>query len=59
MEKILFSVKIEVWERDNPFSSQEKYFNTEYPTDYNKEVEQLKEKIKQNEILRHDSPQRV
>ena len=41
------NIKIEVWEKGNPFNSQEKYFNSEYENDYNKEVEQLLEQVKQ------------
>ena len=40
-----FNIKIECWERDNPFNSAEKYFNSEYENDYNKEVVKLLEKL--------------
>ena len=43
-----FSIKIEVWKKNDPRSSEEKYFNSDYETDYNKEVALLKELIEKN-----------
>ena len=43
------NIKIEVWEEGNPFNSAEKYYNSQHPNDFNKEVEKLLEKIKTHE----------
>ena len=43
------NIKIEVWEEGNPFNSAEKYYNSQHPNDFNKEVEKLLEQIKTNE----------
>jgi hypothetical protein len=54
---MITNIKIEVWEKGNPFNSQEKYFNSEYETDFNKEVvkltKQVEEKYEQdNSVLK-------